>query len=531
MAEWEYNRLDRYADRQTLVRSAEAFAAVCPLTVGLYDLWGQSVWLPEDAENSSLFPRSLRADEGLSRSFEWIKKHMETRAVSEKGQIEYILAPVESREGCIGLLLARPDPENKAKGDPESLVSLLHFYGCLLGEIIESDKSAALMLDELGKQYEEIATVCSLVETLDLSRDFEEALSKLSRSISESLNADLIVLSVPNQAFYWASTDQAATDVQLAELSHTLLRRIDEARDSIVMNNLHEDDEIASNAANYMHVAATPLDVGGDPGILTFLRARVEDCIDVSDLRVLETIAREVSILLANKKIHEDRNQLYESSIFSLANLAELRDDDNGQHLNRIGKYCFILANQLKNLNNYQDEIDTRFVERISKASALHDIGKVRIPDAIVLKPGRLTLKEYAIMKEHTVIGGDTLRDIEMESACHGDPFLVLSRQIAYSHHERWDGDGYPHGLRGNDIPLAARITSIADVYDALTAKRSYKPAFPHEKAVEILRQGSGSQFDPILVDTFLTVSEEFNKIRMQYGGSEVRQDTLATLF
>ena len=531
MAEWEYNRLGRYADRQTLQRSAEAFAAVCPLTVGLYDLWGQSVWLPEDAENSSLFPRSLRDDEGISRTFEWIKERMETRDVSANGHIEYILAPVRSKEGCIGLLLARPEPDNEAKGDPASFVSILRFYGCLLGEIIESDKSAALLLDELGKQYEELATVCSLVETLDQSNDFEHALTKLSGSITESLNADLVLLSVPNQAFYWASTDHSSTDVQFSELSHTLLQRIDEARDSIAMNNLQADDEIASNAANYMHVAATPLDVDGDPGVLAFLRARVEAPIATSDLRVLETIAREVSILLANKKIHEDRNQLYESSIFALANLAELRDDDNGQHLIRVEKYCFILADQLENLNHYQDEIDRRFVERISKASALHDIGKVRIPDAILLKPERLTLEEYAIMKKHTVIGGDTIRDIEMESACHGDPFLVLGRQIAYSHHEWWNGAGYPRGLRGNDIPLAARITAVADVYDALTAIRCYKTAIPHEKAVEILRQGRGSQFDPILVDAFLMAGEEFNKIRIQYGGCGIRQDTLATLF
>ena len=531
MAEWEFSQLDKYADRQTLQRSAEAFGAVCPLTVGLYDLWGQSVWVPVDAENSSLFPRSLRDDEGLSRTFEWVKEHMETRDVSVNGHVEYVLAPVRSKEGCIGLLLARPEPDNKAKGDPASFVSLLQFYGCLLGEILESDKSAALMLNELGKQYEEIATVCSLVETLDQSNDFEHALTKLSGSISESLNAELVLLSVPSQGFYWAWTDHAAADMQFSELSHILLQRIDEARDSIAMNNLQADEEIASKAANYMHVAATLLDVDGDPGVLAFLRGRVEAPIAMSDLRVLETIAREVSILLANKKIHDDRNQLYESSIFSLANLAELRDDDNGQHLNRIGKYCFILANQLQNLNHYQNEIDKRFVERISKASALHDIGKVRIPDAIVLKPGRLTRKEYAIMKEHTVIGGDTLREIEMESACHGDPFLVLSRQIAYSHHERWDGDGYPHGLRGRDIPLAARITSVADVYDALTAKRCYKPSISHENAVEMLRRGSGSQFDPVLVDAFLTAGEEFNKIRIQYGGSGIRQDTLATLF
>ena len=531
MAEWEYNRLDRYADRQTLQRSADAFAAVCPLTVGLYDLWGQSVWLPEDAENASLFPKSLRDDEGLSRTFEWIKKHMESCDVSENGHIEYILAPVESRGICIGLLLAIPDPENKVIGDPGSYVSILHFYGCLLAEVIESDKSSALMLDELGKQYEELAAVCSMMETLDLSKDFEDALNTVAGSMSASLNVDLVVLSVPNQDFYWASAGQAATEVQLSELSHTLLQRIDEAQDSFAMNNLHSDDEIASEASDYAHVAATPLEVDGDPGVLAFLRVRVEDQIDTSDLRVLETIAREVSILLANKKIHEEQNQLYESSIFSLANLAELRDDDSGQHLKRIEKYCFILANHLEDTNEYRNEIDKRFVEQVSKASALHDIGKVRIPDAILLKPERLTLEEYAIMKKHTVIGGDTIRDIEMESACQGHPFLVLSRQIAYSHHERWDGEGYPHGLRGQDIPLAARITSIADVYDALTTKRCYKPAFPHKKAVEILRRGSGSQFDPILVDTFLTVSEEFNKIRMQYGGSEVRQDTLATLF
>ena len=146
------------------------------------------------------------------------------------------------------------------------------------------------------------------------------------------------------------------------------------------------------------------------------------------------------------------------------------------------------------------------------------------------MKPGRLSPEEFAIMKEHTVIGGDTLRDVEMDSAFEGDPFLVLSREIAYSHHERWDGTGYPHGLREKDIPLAARIMAIADVYDALTTKRCYKSALSHEEAVKILRQGSGSQFDPVLVDTFLAASEAFDKIRMQYGGSEIRQDSLATL-
>lgn len=199
------------------------------------------------------------------------------------------------------------------------------------------------------------------------------------------------------------------------------------------------------------------------------------------------------------------------ATIFSLAKLAQSRDDETGMHLERVQRFCFVLAEDLAKSSIYADLIDDDFIKNILHASPLHDIGKVGIPDKILLKPGKLTPEEFEVMKTHTLIGAETL---ELVNQKFGDnEFIDMGIVIARSHHERWDGMGYPHQLKENDIPLAARIMSIADVYDALRAKRVYKSSYSQEKACAIIIEGRGSQFDPVLVSSFIRVADKFDKI------------------
>lgn len=206
-------------------------------------------------------------------------------------------------------------------------------------------------------------------------------------------------------------------------------------------------------------------------------------------------------------------------TIFALAKLAESRDPETGTHLERIREYSRVMAVELARESVYADQMDGDFAEMVFLTSPLHDIGKVGIPDSILCKPGKLTEDEFEVMKQHTVIGGETLDTL---ASSHPEArFLLFARDIAWSHHEKFDGTGYPRGLVGQDIPLCGRIVTVADVYDALTTKRVYKPAFSHEHARRIILENRGTQFDPIVVDAFLKREQEFRELRMRLNEVE----------
>ncbi|HEY5522908.1 MAG TPA: response regulator [Desulfuromonadaceae bacterium] len=213
--------------------------------------------------------------------------------------------------------------------------------------------------------------------------------------------------------------------------------------------------------------------------------------------------------------VQEQVREISESqmaTIFALAKLAEFRDDDTGTHLERVQKFCKLLAMHICNNSSCSTSVDAAFVENICHASPLHDIGKVGISDAILLKPGKLTLEEFKLMKQHTVIGAQTLETARNQYPRNA--FINMGIDVARSHHERWDGTGYPDGLTGIEIPLSARIMAVADVYDALRSKRCYKEAFTHETSRDIILQGRGTQFDPAVVDAFIALEHEFNSVR-----------------
>ncbi|MBX3445099.1 MAG: HD domain-containing protein [Planctomyces sp.] len=197
--------------------------------------------------------------------------------------------------------------------------------------------------------------------------------------------------------------------------------------------------------------------------------------------------------------------------IFGLAKLAESRDPDTGHHLERIALYSTRIAQALRRHPKYQGVVTQQFVRMIGISSALHDIGKVGVEDAVLLKPGSLTEAERRRIQVHAALGGDCIRQIERRLG--NSTFLQMAREIALYHHERWDGSGYPHGLAGEDIPLAARVVAIADVYDALSVKRVYKDAYPHAICVEKIRREAGRQFDPDLVEVFLSIAPQIAEV------------------
>ncbi len=211
------------------------------------------------------------------------------------------------------------------------------------------------------------------------------------------------------------------------------------------------------------------------------------------------------------KKASIQISAMQEQIIMGMANLIELRDDSTGMHVKNTKKYVEMVAERMFEENIYADELTREYIRNMCKAAPLHDVGKIRISDAILNKPGKLTAEEFNEMKKHTIYGVKIINDIM--GGLEDEDYIKMAQDIAYCHHERWDGSGYPRGLKGREIPLCARIMSIADVFDALYAERVYKrPIRPVSKVLEIIKEGSGTQFDPTVADVFLTLEDDLRK-------------------
>jgi putative two-component system response regulator len=204
-------------------------------------------------------------------------------------------------------------------------------------------------------------------------------------------------------------------------------------------------------------------------------------------------------------------------AILAMASLAETRDTDTGNHLRRTQHYVKALAVKLKDHPLFQHYLTDYNIEMLFKSAPLHDIGKVGIPDSILLKPGRLEPPEFAIMKTHTTLGSQAIEHAEQGLGTELD-FLVTAKEIALFHQEKWDGSGYPHGLSGDAIPVSARLMAIADVYDALISRRVYKDEMPHAEAVRIIREGRGKHFDPEITDAFIEIQDSFRQIALHFA-------------
>jgi putative two-component system response regulator len=207
-------------------------------------------------------------------------------------------------------------------------------------------------------------------------------------------------------------------------------------------------------------------------------------------------------------------------TILAMASMAETRDNETGNHIRRTQNYVKRLAEQLRHHPRFNHFLDDATISLLFKSAPLHDIGKVGIPDRILLKPGRLTPEEFEIMKTHTTLGRDAIAHAEAQLGADVE-FLRLAKEIAYGHQEKWDGSGYPEGLAGDAIPISARLMAVADVYDALISRRVYKEGMSHEKAIQIIFDGSGNHFDPDIVSAFRECLDDFRTIAQNFADSD----------
>lgn len=238
--------------------------------------------------------------------------------------------------------------------------------------------------------------------------------------------------------------------------------------------------------------------------------ARVGTHLQIANLqRELNRYNHELKLLVEEKVQEVSDSQL--ATLQAITSLGEFRDEDTGMHLNRTSRYCEIIARQLKKNSSYSGQIDELFIGDLVKAAPLHDVGKIGIPDNILLKKGSLTDDEFTIMQNHVHIGVATLKRVL--DRYQKNSFIDMGVKLTGSHHEKWDGSGYPKGLSGEAIPLAGRIMALADVYDALRSRRSYKESFDHEKSMAIIIEERGRHFDPVVVDAFLAVEQTFEQI------------------
>jgi CHASE2 domain-containing sensor protein len=245
----------------------------------------------------------------------------------------------------------------------------------------------------------------------------------------------------------------------------------------------------------------------------------------ISPVLSLIVLVCNFSLLTFFKYLHEEQRarertrelaMVQEATIESLSSLTETRDPDTGGHIKRTQNYVSLLAEFLKDQPKFRPFLDDETIELLCKSAPLHDIGKVGVSDRILLKPGKLTEQEFEEMKKHTTYGRDAI--LAAERKLGRTSFLRFARDIAYTHHERWDGLGYPEGLKGDQIPISGRLMALADAYDAITSERVYKPQLPHEQAVQIIAESKGLQFDPDVVDAFIKVRENFRSVALKYA-------------
>ena len=354
-----------------------------------------------------------------------------------------------------------------------------------------------LIVDDMAEQVAYIARLLELQNCVVYSaHSGEEALAVFEEHEIDAAIVDIVMPGMTG-----------------TELCTHLLERSSDAYFPVIMMTGMTDEDAPVRA-----LAAGAVDLIVKPIRPPFLLARLRSSLEHRKLHA-EIVRYKERLQEQNEHLEErilDRTHELETTrqvtAFSLARLSESRDTETGAHLERIRLYVRILSETLARHADFSDIIDDAYHDLIFFSSPLHDIGKVGIPDEILLKPGKLSREEFEIMKWHTVIGGETLEEADREAG--GDSYLKMACEIAIAHHEKWSGAGYPKGLQGDDIPLSARIVALGDVYDALSSKRPYKEAMDHEKTKGIILEGKGDHFDPRVVDAFLEAEDRFLEVR-----------------
>ncbi|MEA3641316.1 MAG: response regulator [Lamprobacter sp.] len=366
---------------------------------------------------------------------------------------------------------------------------------CTILAVDDTKANIDVLMDTLGDSHE-----------LMVAMDGPSALDAVATALADGAPPDLILLDImmPGMDGYQVC-ERLKADPATAEIPVIFLTALSEVA--------HKTRGFEVGAVDYVTKPFEILEV----------RARVKTHLSLARARralahqnewLEETVRQRTSELARAQDV----------TIHALAGLAETRDNETGGHIRRTQHYVRVLAEHLRE----PFDLDAASIDMLFKSAPLHDVGKVGIADAILLKPGRLTEAEFEIMKDHASLGMQALS--QAEDTVGGGPchFLRFAKEIAHGHHERWDGSGYPQGLAAEAIPCSARLMALADVYDALISRRVYKPPFSHRRAVEIICEGRGGHFDPQVVDAFIECQEDFRQIALAHADHQEEVDVLS---
>ena len=401
---------------------------------------------------------------------------------------------------------------------------------------LQHDRSA------LGEQARALSLLLDFSAALSRKADLESILNKTIDVTTEMISCRRISIMLPDPTETYLSIaaslgveDNIIRNVRLP-MGESIAGRVFLSRRTVVLNDQEQvqrelDDRDLRMFSGLPMLSAPMCASERVVGVLNATGRLEERPFEARELGYLNLLTNYAASAIANVRAREARDQARDSIVVALAKLAEHRDDDTGKHLDRVTLFCLKLAERLRGDSDLFGVVDAEFLRNLERAAPLHDIGKVAVPDAILLKPGKLTEDEMEIMRRHAGVGAETIRSLLARSPDSG--FLRMAEEIAYGHHEWFNGEGYPCGISGDAIPLAARIVAVADVYDALTTKRVYKEAMPHRKAVDIIIRESGKQFDPSIVQAFRKLESEFERLARELSddGSEPAPLTCGTKF
>lgn len=407
---------------------------------------------------------------------------------------------------------------------------------------LPTKKTITPIVSEINDMFHKINYLISLIENINNNDSFMETLNFISNTFSSFIPYNYIGIGLISEDRRFLKASYGVSDGTIVGfperimgtswlINETSLGDLMEKGETRIINDLEaycEDKPLKLYnkvllEAGVRASISLPLFVSDEPVGVIFFSSTGKNVYTAEHMKFLKTLANSIAISL-NKNIFV--NDILFSSILALAKLAEARDEDTGEHLDRMAVYSRTIAELLYENNCYSDEITLEYIDNIERFSPLHDIGKVGIRDGILLKPGGLTPEEFVEMKRHAGFGADVLKTAEKNMQKHGKNMFGMGIEIAEGHHERWDGSGYPNGKKGTEIPLSARIVALADVFDALTSKRPYKEAFTFLTAIELIREGRGKHFDPLIVDVFMASQDKIERLYNKFKGHpEIDED------
>lgn len=396
-----------------------------------------------------------------------------------------------------------------------------------------TQKKIVPIVTEINDMFLKINSLITVIESINSNDSFMETLNYIRDTFSPFIPYNYIGIALISEDKKYLKATYGVSDgtiIGLPEkirgaswlISDTSMGELIQTGEVRIINDLEEYcngkpiktyNKVILDAGIKSSITL-PLMISGEPMGMIFFSSSNRNVYTVEHINFLRTLANSIAICLNQNILISD---IVYSSILALAKLAEARDEDTGEHLERMSIYSRVIAELLYENNIYTDEITLEYIDNIERFSPLHDIGKVGIRDGILLKPAKLTMEEFEEMKHHASFGEEVLRTAEHNLQKRSRSLFHMGAEIAGGHHEKWDGSGYPLGRKGLEIPLCARIVSVADVFDALTSKRPYKDAFPLEKAMNIIEEGRGKHFDPVIIDVVLNNRNKIENIYYKF--------------